>query len=113
MSLALLPLELSLRVINDELIHHLVPLDTSPSVLVAATSSESDTDDEALHSNNSRYDNQTPPCTGRTLHTHTPDGAVVKVKVETADVHHVESRSASVDGRNGSFCSFSLSVTFV
>lgn len=50
---------------------------------------------------------QVGPCT------HTPDGAVVKVKVETADVHHVESRSASVDGRNGSFCSFSLSVKFV
>ncbi|XP_071316980.1 E3 ubiquitin-protein ligase TRIM37 isoform X2 [Trachinotus anak] len=37
--------------------------DQSPSVLVAATSSDSDTEDEALQSNNSRYDNQTPPCT--------------------------------------------------
>lgn len=31
---------------------------------MAATSSDSDTEDEALQSNNSRYDNQTPPCTG-------------------------------------------------
>ncbi|XP_078121972.1 E3 ubiquitin-protein ligase TRIM37 isoform X1 [Sander vitreus] len=37
--------------------------DQSPSVLVAATSSDSDSEDEALQSNNSRYDNQTPPCT--------------------------------------------------
>ncbi|XP_019121325.1 E3 ubiquitin-protein ligase TRIM37 [Larimichthys crocea] len=41
--------------------------DKSPSVLVAATSSDSDTEDEALQSNNSRYDNQTPPCTGEQL----------------------------------------------
>ncbi|XP_070699444.1 E3 ubiquitin-protein ligase TRIM37 [Pempheris klunzingeri] len=41
--------------------------DQSPSVLVAATSSDSDTEDEALQSNNSRYDNQTPPCTGEQL----------------------------------------------
>ncbi|KAM9348205.1 E3 ubiquitin-protein ligase TRIM37 [Symphorus nematophorus] len=41
--------------------------DPSPSVLVAATSSDSDTEDEALQSNNSRYDNQTPPCTGEQL----------------------------------------------
>ncbi|XP_068187411.1 E3 ubiquitin-protein ligase TRIM37 isoform X2 [Antennarius striatus] len=36
----------------------------SPSVLVAAASSDSDTEDEALQSSNSRYDNQTPPCAG-------------------------------------------------
>lgn len=42
-------------------------VDQSPSVLVAATSSDSDTEDEALQSNNSRYDNQTPPCTGNQL----------------------------------------------
>ncbi|XP_041864671.1 E3 ubiquitin-protein ligase TRIM37 isoform X3 [Melanotaenia boesemani] len=41
--------------------------DQSPSVLVVATSSDSDTEDEALQSNNSRYDNQTPPCTGEQL----------------------------------------------
>ncbi|KAM6983967.1 E3 ubiquitin-protein ligase TRIM37 [Tautogolabrus adspersus] len=41
--------------------------DPSPSVLVVATSSDSDTEDEALQSNNSRYDNQTPPCTGDQL----------------------------------------------
>ncbi|XP_034540437.1 E3 ubiquitin-protein ligase TRIM37 [Notolabrus celidotus] len=41
--------------------------DLSPAVLVAATSSDSDTEDEALQSNNSRYDNQTPPCTGEQL----------------------------------------------
>ncbi|XP_077361311.1 E3 ubiquitin-protein ligase TRIM37 isoform X2 [Festucalex cinctus] len=45
--------------------------DPASSVLVAAaagTSSESDTEDEdALHSANSRYDNQTPPCTGESL----------------------------------------------
>ncbi|XP_028277338.1 E3 ubiquitin-protein ligase TRIM37 isoform X2 [Parambassis ranga] len=40
--------------------------DQSPSVLVAATSSDSDTEDEALQSNNSHYDNQTP-CTGEQL----------------------------------------------
>ncbi|XP_070839438.1 E3 ubiquitin-protein ligase TRIM37 [Chaetodon trifascialis] len=39
----------------------------SPSVLVAATSSDSDTEDEALQSNTSHYDNQTPPCTGEQL----------------------------------------------
>lgn len=38
----------------------------SPSILVAATSSDSDTEDEALQSSNSHYDNQTPPCTGST-----------------------------------------------
>ncbi|XP_019941602.1 E3 ubiquitin-protein ligase TRIM37 isoform X3 [Paralichthys olivaceus] len=37
--------------------------DQSPSVLVAATSSDSDSEEEALQSNNSSYDNQTPPCT--------------------------------------------------
>ncbi|MED6264068.1 Tripartite motif containing 37, partial [Characodon lateralis] len=37
------------------------------SVLVAATSSDSDTEDEALQSSNSRYDNHTPPCTGEQL----------------------------------------------
>ncbi|XP_040038067.2 E3 ubiquitin-protein ligase TRIM37 isoform X1 [Gasterosteus aculeatus] len=41
--------------------------DRSPSVLVAATSSDSDTEDEALQSNDSRYDNQTPPCSGEQL----------------------------------------------
>ncbi|XP_068591075.1 E3 ubiquitin-protein ligase TRIM37 isoform X2 [Cebidichthys violaceus] len=41
--------------------------DQSPSVLVAATSSDSDTEDEALQSSNSRYDNQTPPITGEQL----------------------------------------------
>ncbi|KAM3601564.1 uncharacterized protein V6R79_014910 [Siganus canaliculatus] len=41
--------------------------DQTPAVLVAATSSDSDTEDEALQSNNSRYDNQTPPCTGEQL----------------------------------------------
>ncbi|XP_068456496.1 E3 ubiquitin-protein ligase TRIM37 isoform X2 [Clinocottus analis] len=40
--------------------------DSSPSVLVAA-SSDSDTEDEALQSNDSRYDNQTPPCSGEQL----------------------------------------------
>lgn len=57
---------------NDELMRHWLPADPSPSpspsVLVAATSSDSDSDDdddEALHSSNSRYDNHTPPCTGR------------------------------------------------
>lgn len=69
-SFARLPPELSLRVMKPELIHRAVPSDPAPSVLVAATSSESDTDDEALHSSNSRYDNQTPPCTGRSPHTH-------------------------------------------
>ncbi|XP_045896962.1 E3 ubiquitin-protein ligase TRIM37 isoform X2 [Micropterus dolomieu] len=44
-----------------------VEIDQSPSILVAATSSDSDTEDEALQSNNSRYDNQTPPCTGEQL----------------------------------------------
>ncbi|CAG5870748.1 unnamed protein product [Menidia menidia] len=39
----------------------------SPSVLVAATSSDSDTDDEAQQSSNSRYDNHTPPCPGEPL----------------------------------------------
>ncbi|XP_075957966.1 E3 ubiquitin-protein ligase TRIM37 isoform X2 [Anarhichas minor] len=39
----------------------------SSSVLVAATSSDSDTEDEALQSSNSRYDNQTPPCSGEQL----------------------------------------------
>lgn len=38
----------------------------SQSILVAATSSDSDTEDEALQSSNSHYDNQTPPCTGST-----------------------------------------------
>lgn len=50
------------------MMHHWVPAAPSPSqsVLVAATSSDSDSDDEeALHSSNSRYDNHTPPCTGR------------------------------------------------
>ncbi|XP_029303576.1 LOW QUALITY PROTEIN: E3 ubiquitin-protein ligase TRIM37-like [Cottoperca gobio] len=41
--------------------------DKSPSVLVAATSSDSDSEDEALQSNNSHYDNQTPPCPGEQL----------------------------------------------
>ncbi|AWP00068.1 putative E3 ubiquitin-protein ligase TRIM37 [Scophthalmus maximus] len=41
--------------------------DQSPSVLVAATSSDSDTEDENLQSNNSRNDNNTPPCTGEQL----------------------------------------------
>ncbi|XP_029956074.1 E3 ubiquitin-protein ligase TRIM37 isoform X2 [Salarias fasciatus] len=41
--------------------------DPPPSVLVAATSSDSDTEDEALQSSNSRYDNHTPPCTGEQL----------------------------------------------
>ncbi|XP_069565696.1 E3 ubiquitin-protein ligase TRIM37 isoform X1 [Brachyistius frenatus] len=41
--------------------------DPSPCVLVAATSSDSDTEDEALQSNNSRYDNHTPPCTGEQI----------------------------------------------
>ncbi|XP_068600412.1 E3 ubiquitin-protein ligase TRIM37 [Brachionichthys hirsutus] len=41
--------------------------DQSPSVLVAATSSDSDTEDEALQSSNSGYDNQTPPCSGEQL----------------------------------------------
>ncbi|XP_061557647.1 E3 ubiquitin-protein ligase TRIM37 isoform X2 [Phycodurus eques] len=44
--------------------------DPAPSILAAAaaTSSESDTEDEdALHGTNSRYDNQTPPCTGESL----------------------------------------------
>ncbi|XP_073335971.1 E3 ubiquitin-protein ligase TRIM37 [Pagrus major] len=41
--------------------------DQSPCVLVAATSSDSDTEDEALQSSNSRYDNQTPPCAGEQL----------------------------------------------
>ncbi|XP_054481688.1 E3 ubiquitin-protein ligase TRIM37 isoform X2 [Anoplopoma fimbria] len=41
--------------------------DPSTSVLVEATSSDSDTEDEALQSNNSRYDNQTPPCTGEQI----------------------------------------------
>ncbi|XP_061659284.1 E3 ubiquitin-protein ligase TRIM37 [Syngnathoides biaculeatus] len=42
----------------------------TPSILAAAvpTSSESDTEDEdAPRSTNSRYDNQTPPCTGESL----------------------------------------------
>lgn len=43
--------------------------DQPASVLVTATSSDSDTEDEALQSNNSRYDNHTPPCTGN-QHTH-------------------------------------------
>lgn len=58
-----------MRGINAELIH-LLTLDPSPSVLVAATSSDSDTDDEALHSSNSCYDNQLPPCTGKNPPTH-------------------------------------------
>uniref|UniRef100_A0A1A7WMH1 Tripartite motif containing 37 n=1 Tax=Iconisemion striatum TaxID=60296 RepID=A0A1A7WMH1_9TELE len=37
------------------------------TVLVVATSSDSDTEDEALQSSNSRYDNHTPPCTGEQL----------------------------------------------
>ncbi|CAI5642840.1 unnamed protein product [Oreochromis niloticus] len=41
--------------------------DQPASVLVTATSSDSDTEDEALQSNNSRYDNHTPPCTGEQL----------------------------------------------
>ncbi|XP_024862518.1 E3 ubiquitin-protein ligase TRIM37 isoform X2 [Kryptolebias marmoratus] len=41
--------------------------DESSSVMAAATSSESDTEDEALQSNDSRYDNHTPPCTGEQL----------------------------------------------
>ncbi|XP_023198070.1 E3 ubiquitin-protein ligase TRIM37 [Xiphophorus maculatus] len=41
--------------------------DQSSSVLMAATSSDSDTEDEALQSSNSRYDNHTPPCTGEPL----------------------------------------------
>ncbi|CAK6973155.1 E3 ubiquitin-protein ligase TRIM37 [Scomber scombrus] len=41
--------------------------DQPPSVLGTATSSDSDSEDEALQSNNSRYDNQTPPCTGEQL----------------------------------------------
>ncbi|KAM6907357.1 E3 ubiquitin-protein ligase TRIM37 isoform 1-T1 [Xenentodon cancila] len=41
--------------------------DHSASVLAAATSSDSDTEDEALQSSNSRYDNHTPPCTGEQL----------------------------------------------
>ncbi|KAG7515275.1 E3 ubiquitin-protein ligase TRIM37 [Solea senegalensis] len=41
--------------------------DQSPSVLVAATSSDSDTEDEVLQSNNSTYDNHNPPCTGEQL----------------------------------------------
>ncbi|XP_063751973.1 E3 ubiquitin-protein ligase TRIM37 isoform X1 [Eleginops maclovinus] len=40
--------------------------DKSPCVLVAAASTDSDSEDEALQSNNSRYDNHTPPCTGNT-----------------------------------------------
>ncbi|KAM7374699.1 hypothetical protein PAMP_007343 [Pampus punctatissimus] len=43
------------------------PSDQLPCVLVAATSSDSDTEDEALQSTNSRYDNHTPPCTGEQL----------------------------------------------
>ncbi|KAM9332522.1 E3 ubiquitin-protein ligase TRIM37 isoform 2-T2 [Pholidichthys leucotaenia] len=38
-----------------------------PSVLVEATSSDSDTEDEGLQSSNSRYDNHTPPCTGEQI----------------------------------------------
>ncbi|XP_038163409.1 E3 ubiquitin-protein ligase TRIM37 [Cyprinodon tularosa] len=41
--------------------------DQSSSVLVAATSSDSDSEDEALQSSNSRYDNHTPSCTGELL----------------------------------------------
>lgn len=41
--------------------------DPSPSILVAATSSDSDTEDEALQSSNSCYDNHTVPCTGEQL----------------------------------------------
>uniref|UniRef100_A0A096MD61 Tripartite motif containing 37 n=1 Tax=Poecilia formosa TaxID=48698 RepID=A0A096MD61_POEFO len=41
--------------------------DQSSSVLVAATSSDSDTEDEALQSSKSRYDNHTSPCTGEPL----------------------------------------------
>ncbi|KAK5858311.1 hypothetical protein PBY51_002459 [Eleginops maclovinus] len=41
--------------------------DKSPCVLVAAASTDSDSEDEALQSNNSRYDNHTPPCTGEQL----------------------------------------------
>ncbi|XP_008330858.1 E3 ubiquitin-protein ligase TRIM37 isoform X1 [Cynoglossus semilaevis] len=38
--------------------------DQPSSGLVAATSSDSDTEDEVLQSNNSSYDNQAAPCTG-------------------------------------------------
>ncbi|XP_004076873.1 E3 ubiquitin-protein ligase TRIM37 isoform X1 [Oryzias latipes] len=41
--------------------------DQSSSILVAATSSDSDSEDEALQSCTSRYDNHTPPCTGEQL----------------------------------------------
>ncbi|CAN9501172.1 unnamed protein product [Ophioblennius macclurei] len=41
--------------------------DPPPSILVAATSSDSDTEDEALQSSTSRYDNHTPPCSGEPL----------------------------------------------
>lgn len=44
--------------------------DQPSSGLVAATSSDSDTEDEVLQSNNSSYDNQAAPCTGNT-HTYT------------------------------------------
>ncbi|TNN43831.1 hypothetical protein EYF80_045997 [Liparis tanakae] len=43
------------------------PRDPSPSVLATPTSSDSDSEDEALRSNDSRYDNQTPPCSGEQL----------------------------------------------
>ncbi|XP_053703786.1 E3 ubiquitin-protein ligase TRIM37 isoform X3 [Synchiropus splendidus] len=39
----------------------------SGAALVAASSSDSDTEDEALESSNSHYDNQTPPCSGEPL----------------------------------------------
>ncbi|XP_071403206.1 E3 ubiquitin-protein ligase TRIM37 [Centroberyx affinis] len=41
--------------------------DQQPSVLLAASSSDSDTEDEALQPGNHRYDNRTPPCTGEQL----------------------------------------------
>lgn len=48
---------------------------------MAATSSDSDTEDEALQSNNSRYDNQTPPCTG-SQHTYSWDQTLLKYVTE-------------------------------
>ncbi|KAM3868967.1 E3 ubiquitin-protein ligase TRIM37 [Diretmus argenteus] len=41
--------------------------DQQPCVLLATTSSESDTEDEALQPGNCRYDNRTPPCSGGPL----------------------------------------------
>ncbi|KAF7644280.1 hypothetical protein LDENG_00224740 [Lucifuga dentata] len=46
---------------------HVSSLDQQPSVLLAASSSDSDTEDEALQDRNSRYDNQTPSCPGEQL----------------------------------------------